>query len=150
VFSAPGLKCATSVSVPLAFPSAQRGQEMLHSSFDLETYAKTYQDNVLRGAKQAQRVAEAQNRGQISRGGMSAAWTRLVAAVRNRFAAAGASALSCPTPESIPDVAMIHMESSSVQRMRPVRGTEPYSGMVVIARASNVPIAERPHAVRDC
>jgi hypothetical protein len=125
---------------------------MFHSSFDLETYAKTYQDNVLRGAKQDQRIAEAQNRGQISRGGLVAALTHLVDAVRNRFVATGASASSRPTPDSIvPDAAMmIPRESPSVPRMRPVRGAEPYSGMVVIARASNVPIAERPHAVRDC
>jgi hypothetical protein len=34
--------------------------------------------------------------------------------------------------------------------MRPVRGSEPYSAMVVIARATNVPISNSGRAVKEC
>lgn len=124
---------------------------MQQSHFDLEVYARTYQDDALRRARQVRLLDEAESRGQVSRPGLRDTISALLADFRARFSPAPApsAAPALIDEAAVPDFSRIVVEEPPARAQAP-RAANPYAAMMVIARASNVPVAGQPVEVKDC
>jgi hypothetical protein len=118
---------------------------MQHSVVDLEIHAKTVQENLHRDAERARLVAAAESRGLTRSIRPAGLLHRLVAS-----ALAWLVGTRIPQREPGATRAAADHPASATPRPVPARAAEPYAAMVVIARASALPIAEQPSRVGDC
>lgn len=124
---------------------------MYVSAYDLETHARTHQDDLLREAERDRLAGSARGGGGDTGVGllqrlaarltMTRTW---LAIVRARVAPHQAvSSQPSATPTSLT------MSGGSTPPRRPFRAAESYAGLVVIARANAIPVAERPRRVGE-
>jgi hypothetical protein len=111
---------------------------MQHSSWDMETYARTIQDDRMREAAKARQLDAA---GVAWGSGLAALGARIA-----RFVASFPERLNrgAPAPAAVPTPAP--SEIAPTPRLKPLRTAEPYAAMIVVAR----PSADRPVRVGDC
>lgn len=120
---------------------------MLHSSWDMETYARTHQEDRLREAAKARQLHLAglgwgswiSELGHRVRGAVASIQVRL-AGEQPVPVPPPAGVLQGPGPVSVVPVAPLHARP---ERMKPIRAAEPYAAMVVVARPAAMPVAER-------
>ncbi len=140
-------------SPPRPAPMTRRGWVMNHSTWDLEVHAREMQRRWLREADRARQVEAARQRGDGVRiPATRFSISRLMTAFRDclsprRSSIDGASAapvvearfLPIPVPESrlSPDVPSVAL-------------SQPYAGMVVLARGTSAQTAAQPCAAGDC
>lgn len=120
---------------------------MLHSSWDMETYARTHQEDRMREAAKAR---------QLEAAGLG--WKMVPSALTQRIRQAVSSTQArFSTRRSVPTVRPATVPQPSVQmtpvaatqdayrgpRVKPVRAAEPYAAMVVVARSAAAPVSER-------
>jgi hypothetical protein len=126
---------------------------MQHSTWDLEVHAREMQQRRLREADRARQIETARWRGdQMRVPATRFSISRLMAALRNRLsprrglidgatvpARAGAALLPLPLgePRLSPDARSIGL-------------SQPYAGMVILARGTNTQSAVQPCAAGDC
>jgi hypothetical protein len=124
----------------------------MHSSFDLEVYAKAVQDDFRRVVAQNRLIDEAQRRGKVSGVG-SAPFGRLLSAARSWLSAGRSGLTSQPAAVAAEpaNVALIVAsdEPQAVPSLRPARSAEPYAGMAVIARGTPLQTIEEPSGARE-
>lgn len=125
---------------------------MQNSAFDLEVYVKHRQDQMHREIERANQLDAARARGQVSRTGPGEVLTRLLASARSWFI--GQRSIGAPAcePTVVAPVAPANeaLPAPAPHRPRPVPAGDAYAGLVVIARASSVPVSKQPSAVGEC
>jgi hypothetical protein len=127
---------------------------MLNSSFDLEIHARTFRENVHREAEKARQVEEARSRGQVRRADPGQHLARMLTAAQSWLSARliAPSAQPGQMEAELPNVALIvdAEDVRSTPQVRPTPATQPYAGMMVIARGKTLQPLEEPSVVRDC
>ena len=124
---------------------------MQNTAFDLEVYVKHHQANIQREVTRTQQLDAARGRHQVSRVAPAGVLARLLAAARSWFSGQPTPA----TPALKTKVPASELSPGQVQAAAPARPAKPapaghaYAGMVVIARASSVPIARQPTKIGD-
>jgi len=126
---------------------------MHQSAFDIETYARTQRENMMRDAEMARKVNAARGGGQAYHASACRPVARLVAAAQGWLAARRVVAVDArstapvvsPYRQSLTGQAPVRHG----QQGRPTRVGDPYAGMILVARASAVPIAEQPCSMGD-
>ncbi len=126
---------------------------MQQSAFDIETYARTHRENMMREAVMARKVHLALGTKQAYRVSPWERVCRISAAARCWLVARGreaARALS-PAPVISPDPASRNGQEALqlADQRRPLRASDLYAGMVVVARAAAIPVAEQPCNVNE-
>ena len=130
---------------------------MFHSTWDLEVHARDMQERRRREADRARQIETARRRGGpggLPAGGRSISW--LVAMARTwllpRQTMTIDSIAGAEAPGQVP--AKLHPMSVEEPRFKPAarsnRLSQPYAGMVVLARGTVARTAEEPSAVGDC
>ena len=126
---------------------------MQQSAFDIETYARTQRENMMRDAEMARKVHIARANGQVYRPRLWQSVARLLAAAQCWLADRRAQAEDARSPKSAVSPYRHSLTSQEPERRshyrRPARAGDPYASMILVARASAVPVAEQPCNVGD-
>ncbi len=125
---------------------------MQNTAFDLEVYVKHHQDRIRREITRAQQLDATRERHQISRVAPAGFLARLLAAARSWFSGRPAPATrALETKAQASDMSPAQIQAAAPARpAKPAPASNAYAGMVVIARASSVPIARQPSHAADC
>ena len=123
---------------------------MHRSHWDLEVFAKDFQERRRREAEERRLVDQAVKRGASSAAGnpIDLAIGRLLHAWMARFDTKPAA--EAPRPVAAPEPAVDANVVALPYRPKPAARTQPYADMVVIARGPAAGVAAEPSAVRDC
>ena len=124
---------------------------MQHSAFDLEVYAKHHQGQLQREIARMQQFDAARARGQVSRSMPGSRLSRLLETARIWLT--GKSGQASPAPHVPAPGAAIAPEQAAyrllAKQQKPVPAGDAYAGLVVIARASAVPVSKQPSNVGE-
>jgi hypothetical protein len=123
---------------------------MHRSYWDIEVYAKDFQERRWREAAQRRLADEAVSR-TVSSGAVNPfnlAVARFLNAWKTRITSGRAA--KAPRPAADPVAGVLPEIVALPYRPKRVRGAHPYADMVVIARGPVVGVAEQPSGVRDC
>jgi hypothetical protein len=126
---------------------------MNHSSWDLEIYAREMQQRRFREADRARQIQAARQSGDSIRiPATRFSISRLITIFRQRFS-------TQPVPvdgEGSPALAAARLRPLSAEEARVMPGarpselSQPYAGMMVLARGTSVPTTAQPCAAGDC
>jgi hypothetical protein len=121
---------------------------MQHSVYDLEVYARQHRENIQRQAEREQLIATARESGRVRQS--PPRLTRLLATfhgwiVRERPAARPDSTAQVAQPVPAPQTPLGHLPLP----VKRASAANAYAGMVVIARASSVPVSRHPSGVGE-
>jgi hypothetical protein len=123
---------------------------MHRSHWDIEVYAKDFQERRWREAAQSRLATEAVSRAasSVAVNSFNLAVARLLNAWKTRLTSGRAA--EAPRPAADPVASAVPDIAALPYRPRRVRGAHPYADMVIIARGPVVGVAEQPSGVRDC
>lgn len=124
---------------------------MYRSHWDIEVYAKDFQDRRWREAAQRRRAEEAvgsRSAGAVGVNPFNLAVARFLSAWSARFASGRAT----DAPRPVADREGFGKSDVVPQPVREPRGrlAQPYADMVVVARGPMVGVTEQPCGVSDC
>ena len=123
---------------------------MHHSTWDLEVYAREMQERRWREATRARQIVEAGRRGDRPAPRFSVARLASVARTWLSPRPTPLARVKLPTA-SEPGLLGMHVAEPPVEPgVRPSRLSQPYAGMVVLARGTGAQAAEQPCGVGDC
>ncbi len=119
---------------------------MQHSAFDLEVHAKHHQGQIQREIERIQQFDAARARGQASRCKPDLGLSRLIEAARAWLT--GKTGHASPAPQGSANATETSPSSAAAvpasRSANPIPAGDAYAGLVVIARASSVPVARQP------
>jgi hypothetical protein len=125
---------------------------MNHSTWDLEVYAREMQRRRLYEADRARQIEAARQRdGRLHGSPTRFSISRLMTALRDYL-----SPRSTIDDAAVPAAAEVQVLPITVQEARPIPDTrqgarsQPYAGMVVLARGTSAQTAAQPCAAGDC
>lgn len=123
---------------------------MHRSHWDIEVYAKDFQERRWREAAQRRLADEAVSRAatSITDNPFNLAVARFLNAWKTRLTLRRAA--EAPRPATDPVASAVPEIVALPYRPQRVQGAQPYADMVVIARGPVVGVAEQPSGVRDC